>query len=84
MRSGLLFGLLNVAVALWACWLFREQLPNAGWLRMQAGISLLALLAAFRRCRRTDLARRSAALRRRDRACREHAVSAHRRHALEG
>ncbi|MBK7953194.1 MAG: polyamine aminopropyltransferase [Candidatus Accumulibacter sp.] len=47
MRSGLLFGLLNVAVALWACWLFREQLPNARWLRMQGAISVLTLLAAF-------------------------------------
>ena len=47
MRSGLLFGLLNVAVALWACWLFRQQLQNAGWLRVQGGVSLLALLAAF-------------------------------------
>ncbi len=47
MRSGLLFGLLNVAVALWACWLFRQQLQNTGWLRVQGGVSLLALLAAF-------------------------------------
>ncbi len=47
MRSGLLFGLLNVAVALWACWLFREQLPNARWLRVQGAISVLTLLAAF-------------------------------------
>ncbi|WP_300453957.1 polyamine aminopropyltransferase [Accumulibacter sp.] len=46
-RSALLFGLLNVAVALWAWWLFREQLPGATRLRSQAGISLLALLAAF-------------------------------------
>jgi spermidine synthase len=28
MRSGLLFGLLNVAVALWAWWLFREQVAQ--------------------------------------------------------
>jgi spermidine synthase len=46
-RSGLLFGLLNVAVALWAWWLFRAQLHNAGWLRVQGGLSMLALLAAF-------------------------------------
>jgi spermidine synthase len=47
MRSALLFGLLNVAVALWACWLFREQLRNVGWLGVQGGASMLALLAAF-------------------------------------
>lgn len=46
-RSGLLFGLLNVAVALWAWRLFRAQLHNAGWLRVQGGLSMLALLAAF-------------------------------------
>ena len=33
-RSGLLFGLLNVLVALWALWLFRDQLPNAGGLKL--------------------------------------------------
>ena len=47
MRSALLFGLLNVAVALWACWLFREQLRNVGWLGVQGGASMLVLLAAF-------------------------------------
>ncbi|HPU79204.1 polyamine aminopropyltransferase [Accumulibacter sp.] len=47
MRSALLFGLLNVAVALWACWLFREQLRNVGWLGVQGGASMLLLLAAF-------------------------------------
>ncbi len=46
-RSALLFGVLNVAVALWAWWLFREQLPNAGWLRAQGGVALLSLLTAF-------------------------------------
>ncbi|MBL8396292.1 MAG: polyamine aminopropyltransferase [Candidatus Accumulibacter sp.] len=46
-RSALLFGLLNVGVALWAWWLFREQLQHAGWLRTQGGVALLALLIAF-------------------------------------
>ena len=46
-RSGLLFGLLNVLVALWARWLFREQLPHADGLRVQGLISLCVLLAAF-------------------------------------
>jgi len=46
-RSGLLFGLLNVLVALWALWLFREQLQNAAWLRAQGAVSLLLLIAGF-------------------------------------
>jgi spermidine synthase len=46
-RSGLLFGLLNVLVALWALWLFREQLNNAGSLRVQGVVALLLLLAGF-------------------------------------
>jgi spermidine synthase len=46
-RSGLLFGLLNVLVALWALWLFREQLQNALWLRTQGAVSLLLLIAGF-------------------------------------
>jgi len=43
-RSALLFGLLNVAVALWAMWLFRAQLPAIAWLRGQ-GVAAFALLA---------------------------------------
>ena len=46
-RSSLLFGLLNVLVALWALWLFREQLQNALWLRTQGAVSLLLLIAGF-------------------------------------
>ena len=46
-RSGLLFGLLNVMVALWALWQFREQLHHAFWLKTQAGVSLLLLLIGF-------------------------------------
>jgi spermidine synthase len=46
-RSGLLFGLLNVLVALWAMWLFREQLQNAIWLRTQGVVSMALLLAGF-------------------------------------
>jgi spermidine synthase len=46
-RSGLLFGLLNVLVALWALWLFRAQLQNALWLRTQGAVSLLLLLVGF-------------------------------------
>lgn len=46
-RSGLLFGLLNVLVAIWALWLFREQLRAAVGLRAQAIVSLTALAAGF-------------------------------------
>lgn len=35
-RTGLLFGLLNVAVALWALHLFRDQLPGRRWLAVQS------------------------------------------------
>lgn len=43
-RSGLLFGLLNVAVALWALRLFRDQLPGRPWLKAQCW-AVMALLA---------------------------------------
>ena len=46
-RTSLLFGLLNVLVAAWALWLFREQLPQARWLRGQCVAAVLALLAGF-------------------------------------
>ncbi|MDA0191293.1 MAG: polyamine aminopropyltransferase, partial [Proteobacteria bacterium] len=46
-RSALLFGLLNVAVALWALWLFRAQLPALPWLRGEGIAALAVLLAAF-------------------------------------
>ena len=46
-RSGLLFGLLNVLVALWALWLFREQLQSAALLRAQGVVSLAVLIAGF-------------------------------------
>ncbi len=46
-RTSLLFGLLNVLVAAWALWLFREQLPQARWLRGQCIAAILALLAGF-------------------------------------
>jgi spermidine synthase len=43
-RTGFLFGLLNVAVALWALWLFREQLARRTGLRL-AGAATTVLLA---------------------------------------
>jgi len=44
-RTGLLFGLLNALVALWAMRLFREHLREAYWLRAQV-FGAVALLAA--------------------------------------
>ena len=46
-RTSLLFGLLNVLVAAWALWLFREQLPQARGLRGQCIAATLALLAGL-------------------------------------
>jgi spermidine synthase len=46
-RTSLLFGLLNVLVAAWALWLFRDQLPQLRWLRGQCVAALLALAAGF-------------------------------------
>ena len=47
MRTSLLFGLLNVAVALWAIRLFRDNLRTARFLRTQGAAAFLALLAGF-------------------------------------
>ena len=47
MRTGLLFGLLNVAVALWALHLFREQLPGRRGLAVQSWAVFLALSGGF-------------------------------------
>ncbi|MDS4018968.1 MAG: polyamine aminopropyltransferase [Candidatus Competibacter sp.] len=46
-RTSLLFGLLNVLVAAWALWLFREQLPQPRWLREQCAAAILALAVGF-------------------------------------
>ena len=56
-RSGLLFGLLNVLVALWALWLFRDQLRTAVWLRGQGIAAFTMLAVAFAAAGKvTDLA----------------------------
>ena len=39
--------MLNVLVALWALWLFREQLSSSAWLRMQAVVSFIVLAVGF-------------------------------------
>ena len=46
-RTGLLFGILNVAVALWATHLFREHLTSVRGLQLQSTLALLLLLAGF-------------------------------------
>ncbi len=46
-RTALLFGLLNVAVALWALHLFRDQLPNRNGLLAQSAAAFALLLAGF-------------------------------------
>src|SRR5574343_335229 len=47
MRTALLFGLLNVAVAFWALYLFLAQLPGRHLLRMRAGGAMALLAAGF-------------------------------------
>ena len=46
-RSGLLFGLMNAAVALWALWLFRHELPHFKSHVVASFATLAVLLAAF-------------------------------------
>ncbi len=59
-RTALLFGLLNVAIALWATWLFREHLPSLVGLRVQAGLAIALLLVGFAGAGRlTDFAEQS-------------------------
>ncbi len=47
MRTSLLFGLMNVAVALWAMRLFRATIGGGRWLAAQGGIAFVLLLAGF-------------------------------------
>ena len=47
MRTSLLFGLMNVAVALWAMRLFRTTIGGGRWLLAQGGIAFVLLLAGF-------------------------------------
>jgi len=46
-RTGLFFGLLNVAVAIWALWLFRAELRAFRSHALACALSLLLLLAAM-------------------------------------
>ena len=46
-RTGLLFGLMNAAVAVWALWLFRHELRRLRAHGVACGFTLAALLAGF-------------------------------------
>ncbi len=46
-RTGLLFGLMNAAVAVWALWLFRHEMRRIGAHAVACALSLLALAAGF-------------------------------------
>ncbi len=46
-RTGLLFGLMNAAIALWALWLFRHELRRFAAHALACGLTLVALLAGF-------------------------------------
>ena len=46
-RTGLLFGLMNAAVALWALWLFRHEMRRVGVHALACFMTLAVLAAAF-------------------------------------
>ena len=46
-RSGLMFGVLNALVAVWAVWLFRNDIVDKTWLKAQCAVVLVALVAGF-------------------------------------
>ena len=46
-RTGMLFGLMNAAVAVWALWLFRGELRRWGSHALACGASLLVLASGF-------------------------------------
>ena len=46
-RTGLLFGLMNAAVAVWALWLFRHELRHFKSHAVACGLTLAALAAGF-------------------------------------
>ncbi|MFS2047986.1 polyamine aminopropyltransferase [Variovorax paradoxus] len=46
-RTGLLFGFMNAAVAVWALWLFRHELRRVGAHALACFLSLAALLGGF-------------------------------------
>jgi spermidine synthase len=46
-RTGLLFGLMNATVALWALWLFRHELRHFAAHTLACGLTLAVLLGGF-------------------------------------
>ena len=46
-RSGLMFGILNALVAVWAVWLFRRDISEKSWLNAQCAIVLVVLTGGF-------------------------------------
>ena len=46
-RTGLLFGLMNAAVAFWALWLFRDEIRGRSAHGLAAGLTLAVLLGAW-------------------------------------
>jgi len=46
-RSGLMFGILNALVAVWALWLFRNELRGSSWLKAQCALVLVLLAGGF-------------------------------------
>lgn len=46
-RTCFMFGILNALVAAWTLWLFRDQLAEARWLRLQCAAAIVILLAGF-------------------------------------
>jgi len=46
-RSGLMFGIMNALVAVWAVWLFRRDIVEKRWLNAQCAVVLVALTGGF-------------------------------------
>lgn len=46
-RTSFVFGMANVAVALWATWLFREHVPACRFLRVQGAAAMAFLVGGF-------------------------------------
>jgi spermidine synthase len=46
-RSGLMFGILNALVAVWAVWLFRRDIVEPLWIRAQCAAVLVILAGGF-------------------------------------
>jgi hypothetical protein len=81
-RTGFLFGMLNVGVALWTIQVFRTELKNLTGRLLRACAVMLLLVFGFA-LPTADLGR-AWPVRRRDRVCHHHALPAPGDHPLEG